>query len=52
MKFTVEWSEEDGEYVALCDKYPSLSFLDENINKAFIGIIDLVESIESENNAR
>ncbi len=34
----VEWSDEDGEYVATCDQYPSLSWLDPNPTMALVGL--------------
>jgi len=45
-KYNVIWSEEDKEWVGLCDKYPSLSYLDENKEKALEGIKGLVEWTE------
>lgn len=48
MKFNVIWSEEDGEWVGLCDKYPSLSHLDKNKNKALEGIKELVKFVEED----
>lgn len=43
--YRVTWSEEDGEYVALCAEFPSLSFLAEDHAKALEGIISLVSDI-------
>jgi len=37
--FYVEYSEEDKEYVGLCDKYPYLSYLHKNKCVAYLGII-------------
>ena len=45
MKFRVIWSEEDQEYVGLCDEYPSLSYLAESEREALQGIKDLVEYV-------
>lgn len=41
-KYTVEWSEEDREFVATCDWYPSLSVLDQDCVKALSGLADLL----------
>ena len=41
-KFTVNWSVEDNEYVGLCDRHPSLSYLAKSRAEALNGIIDLV----------
>lgn len=46
LTFTTIWSEEDQEFVGLCDRYPSLSWLDKDEAKARQGIIDLVNVIE------
>ena len=43
--YRVTWSEEDGEHVALCTEFPSLSYLDGNANVALQGIIDLVADV-------
>jgi hypothetical protein len=43
--YRVIWSEEDNEYVGLCDNFPSLSFLDFSAKKAFEGILDLVDVV-------
>lgn len=45
---TVEWSEEDGEYVGLCAEMPSLSWLAPTENEAREGIRKLVEDAEAE----
>lgn len=47
LTFTTVWSEEDREFVGLCDKYPSLSYLDKDEAKARQGVIDLVNIIEA-----
>jgi len=46
--FRVIWSEEDGEFVGLCDAYPSLSWLAPTRKEALQGIRNLVESIVAE----
>lgn len=43
--YRVVWSEEDKEYVGLCDEFPSLSWLSESPESAFRGIRDLVAEI-------
>lgn len=40
--FNTIWSEEDQEFVGLCDTYPSLSHLDPDENLALKGIKELV----------
>lgn len=39
------WSEEDQEYIGICEEFPSLSFLDPEQTEAFIGVIDLVKTV-------
>ena len=46
--FRVIWSEEDGEFVGLCDAYPSLSWLAPTREEALQGIQMLVKSIVAE----
>lgn len=46
--FSVEWSEEDQEYVGTCDRFPSLSYLHPNKDGALLGILDLVDAVESD----
>jgi Uncharacterized protein encoded in hypervariable junctions of pilus gene clusters len=41
--YRVIWSEEDKEFVGLCAEFPSLSWLDEDQEAAFRGIVSLVE---------
>ena len=41
--YRVFWSEEDQEFVGLCAEFPGLSWLDENQEKAFTGIVALVQ---------
>ena len=40
--YRVFWSEEDREYVGVCEEFEFLSHLDETPEKAFAGIRDLV----------
>ena len=41
-RYTAHWSEEDGEWVGLCDAFPSLSWLAPCRDEALAGIRDLV----------
>ena len=41
-RYTVHWSEEDGEWVGRCDAFPSLSWLAPCRDEALAGIRDLV----------
>src|SRR3972149_4494338 len=43
--YRVTWSEEDGEYVALCAEFPSLSWLASEPEAALQGIRQLVEEV-------
>lgn len=43
--YRVTWSVEDGEYVALCAEFPSLSFLADKNAKALDGIVELVGDV-------
>ena len=43
--YRVAWSPEDQEYVGLCAKFPSLSYLDENREAALNGIVELVGQV-------
>ena len=43
--YRITWSEDDQEFVGLCAEFPSLSWLDEDRNKAFKGIIKMVNEI-------
>ena len=43
--YRVIWSEDDQEYVGLCAEFPSLSWLDAEQSKAFLGIVDLVAEV-------
>ena len=40
--YSVTWSGEDGEYVGLCNQFPSLSWLAHTPDEAFSGIRRLV----------
>lgn len=40
--YRVSWSEEDGEYVATCAEFPSLSWLDASPEKALAGLRQVV----------
>ena len=42
----VEWSHEDGEYVATDERYPSLSWLDDSPEGAALGLDTLIRDIE------
>ncbi len=44
-KYTVIWSEEDREFVGLCEEFPSLSWLDKNQESALRGIVSLVAKV-------
>lgn len=41
-RYTVQWSPEDGEFVATCDWYPSMSFLARDVVAALSGLADLL----------
>jgi hypothetical protein len=41
-EYHVRWSEEDGEFVATCDWFPSMSFLDRDCVRALDGLADLL----------
>lgn len=43
--FHIEWSQEDGEYVGLCDQFPSLSWLAATRPEALLGISVLVAQV-------
>ena len=46
--FSLKWSQEDQEYVGLCDELPLLSWLDCDPVRAIQGIIRLVEEINEQ----
>jgi predicted HicB family RNase H-like nuclease len=41
--YRVFWSEEDREFVGLCSEFPGMSWLDEDPQQAFSGIMALVQ---------
>lgn len=43
--YRVTWSEEDGEHVALCAEFPSLSYLAGKPTNALQGLVSLVGEI-------
>ncbi len=43
--YRVTWSEEDGEHVALCAEFPSLSYLAEKPTNALQGLVKLVGNV-------
>lgn len=48
LNYRVIYSEEDQEYVGLCDQFPSLSWLDQSAEKALDGIEALVAEVVSD----
>jgi hypothetical protein len=40
--FQLRWSDEDGEWVCTCDRYPSLSYVDHYPSEALRGLMGLV----------
>jgi predicted RNase H-like HicB family nuclease len=43
--YAVRWYDEDGEYVATCAEFPSLSYLDPDPAKALVGLVDIVQGV-------
>lgn len=43
--YRITWSEEDGEYVALCAEFPSLSYLASDQAAALKGLTKLVKGV-------
>lgn len=43
--YRIIWSQEDKEHVGLCAEFPSLSYLDKDIDKALKGITKLVSDV-------
>lgn len=43
--YRITWSEEDGEYVALCAEFPSLSYLASDQAAALKGLTKLVKEV-------
>lgn len=50
--YRVEWSPEDGEWVALCGEFPWLSWLAVSPTDAFAGILRLVDDVVADMEAR
>jgi predicted RNase H-like HicB family nuclease len=46
--YRISWSPNDGEYVATCAEFPSLSWLDEDQLNALNGIKNLVRDVVSD----
>jgi predicted RNase H-like HicB family nuclease len=49
--YRVTWSEEDGEHVALCAEFPSLSYLAEKPTNALQGVVKLVGEVVADMDA-
>lgn len=45
-EINVAWSEEDEQYLAKCIRYPSLSVLDDDADKAEREMVDLVKECD------
>ena len=43
LNYRVEWSQEDGEYVATCVEMPSWSWLDPSPIAALAGLLDAID---------
>ena len=50
--YRVIWSKEDGEHVALCDEFPSLSWLSKTPEGALRGIRKVVAEVVADMEAR
>lgn len=48
MTFKVIWSEDDGEFVGLCDEFPSLSWLEPTREAALDGIKKIVAEVRAD----
>ena len=48
LHFHTIWSEEDQEFVGLCDEQPFMSYLDPNEEEALAGIKGLVDAVEKD----
>jgi predicted RNase H-like HicB family nuclease len=48
----VFWSEEDEEFAGLCSEFPGMSWLDKDHQKAFSGIVALVQACLNDLEAR
>ena len=46
--YRIIWSDKEQQYVGLCDEFPSLSYLDKNLEKALAGIRNLVKSASAD----
>ena len=46
--YRIIWSQEDKEHVGLCAEFPSLSYLDKDMDKALKGITKLVSDVVNE----
>ncbi|OBG35041.1 hypothetical protein C5U48_05440 [Mycolicibacter virginiensis] len=43
--YRIEWSPDDGEWVALCVEFPSLSWLEASPAEAFAGLLRLMDDV-------
>lgn len=43
--YRITWSQDDREYVGLCEEFPSLSWLASTQQDAFVGIVHLVRDV-------
>ena len=41
--YQIVWSEDDNEYVALCDEFPSLSYIAKTPKEALEGLLEIIE---------
>lgn len=46
--YSVQWSAEDNEYVALVAEFPSLSWLDKDPIRALAGLVELVDGVHKD----
>ncbi|WP_165646355.1 hypothetical protein [Mycobacteroides abscessus] len=46
--YSVQWSTEDDEYVALVAEFPSLSWLDKDPVRALVGLVELVDGVHKD----
>lgn len=46
--YSVQWSAEDDEYVALVAEFPSLSWLDKDPVRALAGLVELVDGVHKD----
>lgn len=46
--YSVQWSAEDDEYVALVAEFPSLSWLDKDPVRALAGLVKLVDDVRKD----